>query len=72
MMGVNWLGWKQYRCDCNENATLLCGSADCRSLALKFDFVTAMKLHNIGRIDIRVWDQGNKLLEDMRKNIKRY
>ncbi|MEJ2615556.1 MAG: YkgJ family cysteine cluster protein [Ignavibacteriaceae bacterium] len=59
-------------CSIHNNAPLLCRSADCRSLALKFDFVTAMKLHNIGRIDIRVWDQGKKLLEDMKKNKKGY
>ena len=62
----------EHGCSIHDNAPLLCRSADCRSLALKFDFVTAMKLHDIGRIDIRVWDQGNKLLEDMRKNKKRY
>jgi hypothetical protein len=57
-------------CSIHNYAPSLCRSADCRSLALKFDFVTAMKLHNTRRIDIRVWDQGNKLLEDMRKNKK--
>ena len=59
-------------CSIHDNAPLLCRSADCRSLALKFDFVTAMKLHNIGRINIRVWDRGNKLLENMRKNKEGY
>ncbi|MFZ0454404.1 MAG: YkgJ family cysteine cluster protein [Ignavibacteriaceae bacterium] len=54
-------------CGIHDRAPLLCRSADCRSLALKFDFVTAMNLHDIGLIDIRVWDQGNKLLEEMKK-----
>jgi hypothetical protein len=59
-------------CSIHDNAPALCRSADCRSLALKFDFITAMKLHNMKRIDIRVWDQGNKLVEEMRRNKKEY
>ncbi len=59
-------------CAIHNNAPSLCRSADCRSLALKFDFVTAVKLHNLKRIDIRAWDQGNNLLEKMKKNRNRY
>ncbi len=59
-------------CSIHDNAPVLCRAADCRSLALKYDFITAMKLHNMKRIDIRVWDQGNKLVEEMRKNKNKY
>jgi len=29
-----------------------------------------MQLHNMKRIDIRVWDKGNDLLDDLRKKRK--
>ena len=54
-------------CSIHDRAPSLCRSADCRSLALKYDFTTAMKLHQMKRIDIRVWDKGNELLDDLRK-----
>ena len=54
-------------CSIHERAPSLCRSADCRSIALKYDFDTAMKLHNIKRIDIRVWDKGNELINEMKK-----
>lgn len=54
-------------CSIHDHAPSLCRSADCRSLALKYDFTTAMKLHEMKRIDIRVWDKGNDLLKEMKK-----
>jgi hypothetical protein len=53
-------------CSIHERAPSLCRIADCRSLALRFDYTTAMQLHLMKRIDIRVWDQGHKLLEAMK------
>ena len=52
-------------CSIHDHAPSLCRSADCRSIALKLDFETARKLHLINQLDIRVWDQGYKLLEEM-------
>jgi hypothetical protein len=57
-------------CSIHDRAPSLCRSADCRSIALKYDFDTAMQLHKIKRIDIRVWDKGNDLLNEMKKNRK--
>ena len=54
-------------CCIHDHAPSLCKSADCRSIALKYDFSTAMKLHQMKRIDIRVWDKGNELLNEMKK-----
>lgn len=52
-------------CRIHDHVPSLCRIADCRSVALKFDFENAMRLHRLGRLDIRVWDQGRKLLETM-------
>ena len=52
-------------CSIHDHAPSLCRTADCRSLALRFDFETARRLHAFKRLDIRVWDQGNRLLEKM-------
>ncbi len=52
-------------CTIHDHAPSLCRSADCRSVAARFSFENAMQLHRLGRLDIRVWDQGRKLLEDM-------
>jgi hypothetical protein len=49
-------------CSIHDRAPSLCRSADCRSLAVKIDFETAKLLHATGRLDFRVWDQGQKLL----------
>ena len=57
-------------CSIHNRAPLLCKSADCRSIALKYNFETAMQLHQMKRIDIRVWDKGNDLLNDMRAKQK--
>ncbi len=56
-------------CAIHDRAPSLCRSADCRSIALSFSFDEAMRMHRIGKIDIRVWDQGQKLLEVMREEI---
>lgn len=54
-------------CSIHDHAPLICRSADCRSIALKYDFTTAMQLHHMKRIDILVWDKGNELIEKMKK-----
>jgi hypothetical protein len=54
-------------CSIHGSAPELCRSADCRSLALKYDFNTAMQMHNSGLINILVWDKGNDLLNELRK-----
>ena len=50
-------------CSIHDHAPSLCRLADCRSLALRFDYETARQLHAIDRLDIRVWDQGHNLLK---------
>ena len=55
------------RCSIHDHAPSLCRMADCRSLAMRYDFETAMRLHAMRKIDIRVWDQGRRLVEQMRK-----
>jgi Fe-S-cluster containining protein len=57
-------------CSIHDRAPSLCRSADCRSIAHKYDFDTAIKLHQMKRIDIRVWDKGKELINEMRKNFK--
>lgn len=52
-------------CDIHDHAPLLCRVADCRGLAARLDFDTAMMMHKIGQLDIRVWDKGRELLERM-------
>lgn len=49
-------------CTIHDHSPLLCRSADCRSIAAKIDFVTAKRLHLMGRLDLRIWDQGHRLL----------
>jgi Fe-S-cluster containining protein len=51
------------RCSIHDHAPSLCRSADCRSIAVKYDFETARRLHAMHLIDIRVWDHGRMLLE---------
>lgn len=53
-------------CSIHDRAPSLCRIADCRSLAFRIDFDSARKLHLLGRMDIRVWDQGHKLLAAMK------
>ena len=53
-------------CSIHERAPSLCRSADCRSIAFNYDFTTAMKLHEMKRIDIRVWDKGMELIKEMK------
>ena len=50
-------------CSIHDRAPSLCRTVDCRKLAARMDFETAMQLHRMGRLDFRVWDQGRKLLE---------
>ena len=53
-------------CTIHERAPSLCRIADCLGVAALLDFETAQKLHALGQLDIRVWDQGKRLLEAMR------
>ena len=54
-------------CSIHSRAPSLCKSADCRALAFRYDFETAMKLHKAGSIDLRVWDKGNELIKQMKR-----
>lgn len=54
-------------CSIHGKAPELCRAADCRTIALKYDFNTAMKLHSTGAINILVWDKGRELLEHLRR-----
>ena len=59
-------------CGIHAYAPALCRAADCRALAFKYNFEMALKLHEVGSIDLRVWDKGNELIKKMRRedNIK--
>jgi len=57
-------------CSIHDHAPSLCRIADCRSLALRFTYAEARLLHEMNRLDIRVWDQGQKLLERMAEQKK--
>jgi hypothetical protein len=50
-------------CSIHDRAPELCRSADCRSIALRFDYETARRLHAMKVIDFRVWDHGRMLVE---------
>ena len=50
-------------CGIHDRAPSLCRSADCRLLAASMDFDTARNLHLKGRLDLRIWDKGKRLLE---------
>lgn len=52
----------EHGCSIHNRAPSLCRVADCRSLAVRLSLAEAMKLHSMGRLDFRVWDQGHKLL----------
>jgi Fe-S-cluster containining protein len=54
-------------CSIHSHAPSLCRAADCRILALRYDYASARQLHAMNRLDIRVWDQGYKLLERTRE-----
>jgi Fe-S-cluster containining protein len=56
----------EHGCSIHSRAPSMCRSADCRSIALKIDFETARRLHLQGRLDFRVWDQGQRLLTQMK------
>ena len=53
------------RCGIHDRAPVLCRSADCRSIAIKFDFETARQLHALRLIDIRIWDHGRILIKEV-------
>jgi hypothetical protein len=55
----------EHGCSIHDRAPSLCRSADCHSLAVKLSFEEAKQLHAMGRLDMRVWDQGHRLLEAM-------
>jgi hypothetical protein len=57
-------------CSIHDNAPSLCRSADCRTIALRISFDKARELHRIGKLDLRVWDQGVKLLDEMKTGKK--
>lgn len=50
-------------CTIHDDAPSLCRAADCRAVALRYDFMAARQLHAMGRLDIRVWDKGRQLIE---------
>jgi hypothetical protein len=52
-------------CSIHDHAPSLCRTADCRSLAVRLNFEQARQLHIVGRLDMRVWDQGHKLLDTL-------
>ncbi len=58
-------------CGIHDRAPSLCRSADCRSIAYRIDFETARRLHALGRLDLRVWDKGKQLLDDLRSAVRR-
>jgi hypothetical protein len=58
-------------CSIHDRAPSLCRTADCRSLAVRIDFKTARQLHLMGRLDLRVWDHGHKLLETMAERVRK-
>jgi hypothetical protein len=58
-------------CSIHDHAPSLCRIADCRSIAIRFDYETARRLHARNGLDIRVWDQGKKLIEKMISETKR-
>ena len=54
-------------CSIHSHAPLLCRSGDCRTLALKYNFETAIRLHEVGSIDLRIWDKGNELIKGIKR-----
>ncbi len=57
-------------CSIHDHTPALCGAADCRALAFKYNFEMALKLHEAGNIDLRVWDKGNELIKKMQREKK--
>lgn len=55
-------------CSIHNRAPSLCRAADCRALAFKYNFEMALRLHEVGSIDLRVWDKGNELIKKMRRS----
>ncbi len=52
-------------CTIHDRAPALCRAADCRSIAVRYDFESAKALHVMGRLDFRVWDRGRELLRSL-------
>lgn len=52
-------------CNIHDHVPSLCRIADCRSIALRYNFETAMQLHAMHKLDIRVWDRGRQLIEQI-------
>jgi hypothetical protein len=50
-------------CSIHDRAPSLCKAADCRGVAAHYDFDTARRMHLQGLLDLRVWDQGRRLLD---------
>jgi hypothetical protein len=57
-------------CSIHDRAPSMCRIADCRSVAAKFNFEQARTLHSLGRLDLRVWDRGRELLDEMKNEGK--
>jgi hypothetical protein len=57
-------------CSIHERTPSLCRSADCRSIALQIPFESALELHKLGRLDFRVWEQGKKLVGEMKEEAR--
>jgi hypothetical protein len=55
----------EHGCSIHGRAPSLCRVADCRSIALKIDFMTARQMHSAGKLDLRVWDRGQELLKSL-------
>lgn len=56
-------------CTIHGRAPALCRSADCRSVALRYDLQAAQTLHMMGRLSFDVWDKGNQLLAEMKAQL---
>jgi Fe-S-cluster containining protein len=54
-------------CSIHHRAPSLCRTADCRTIALKIDFARARQLHHSGLLDLKVWDKGHELLNQLKK-----
>lgn len=54
-------------CTIHDRAPSLCRVVDCRTLAARVNFETARQMHLMGRLNLAVWDQGNKLLQEERR-----
>jgi Fe-S-cluster containining protein len=58
-------------CSIHDHAPSLCRTADCRSVALNISLEEALELHRMRKLDFRVWDQGQKMIDIMRAEGKK-